>query len=251
MSNAPAYQLLPRVYADREALGVAAARDIGDEIVRRLAIQPGARVIFASAPSQEATLRHLAKHPGIDWARVTAFHMDEYLGLAPDAPQRFGTWLRRALLDHVPVGAVRLIDPGGDPQAAVEQYAVLLAAAPIDLVCLGIGVNGHIAFNDPPADFNDRALVKVVTLDHASRVQQVDDGCFHALGEVPTQAVTLTVPALLSGAALFCMVPGAEKKRAVTEALHGPVTGLVPASALRNHPRCSVYLDTESAPDAS
>jgi glucosamine-6-phosphate deaminase len=251
MLNAPTYQLLPRVYPDREALGVAAARDIGDELVQRLARQPGARVIFASAPSQEATLRHLAKHPGIDWARVTAFHMDEYLGLAPDAPQRFGTWLRRALLDHVPVGTVHLIDTGGDPRTAVDQYTVLLAEAPIDLVCLGIGVNGHIAFNDPPADLNDPALVKVVTLDHASRVQQVDEGCFHALDEVPTQAVTLTIPTLVSGAALFCMVPGAQKKRAVTDALHGPVTGLVPASALRTHPRCSVYLDKESAPDAS
>jgi glucosamine-6-phosphate deaminase len=251
MPNAPTYQLPPRVCPDREALGVAAARDIGDALARRLANQPGARVIFASAPSQEATLRHLAKHPGIDWARVTAFHMDEYLGLALDAPQRFGTWLRRALLDHVPVGTVHLIDPGGDPRAAVDQYAGLLAAAPIDLVCLGIGVNGHIAFNDPPADFNDPALVKVVTLDQTSRVQQVDDGCFAALKEVPTQAVTLTIPTLLSGAELFCIVPGAQKKRAVTDALHGPVTGLVPASALRTHPRCSVYLDTESAPDAS
>ena len=112
MPSAPTYQLLPRVYPDREALGAAAARDIGDALARRLASQPGARVIFASAPSQEATLRHLAKHPGIDWARVTAFHMDEYLGLAPDAPQRFGTWLRRTLFDHVPVGTVHLIEPG-------------------------------------------------------------------------------------------------------------------------------------------
>jgi glucosamine-6-phosphate deaminase len=251
MPNASTYQLLPRVYPDREALGAAAARDIGDALARRLASQPGARVIFASAPSQEATLRHLAKHPGIDWARVTAFHMDEYLGLAPDAPQRFGAWLRRALLDRVPVGTAHLIDPGADPQTAVDEYAALLAAAPIDLVCLGIGVNGHIAFNDPPADFDDPALVKVVTLDQASRVQQVDDGCFAALDEVPTQAVTLTIPALLSGAELFCMVPGAQKKRAVTDALHGPVTRLVPASALRTHPRCSVYLDKESAPDVS
>jgi glucosamine-6-phosphate deaminase len=247
----PTYQLPIHVYQDREALGIAAARDIGDALVRRLASQPGARVIFASAPSQESTLRHLAKHPGIDWARVTALHMDEYLGLAPDAPQRFGTWLRRALFDHVPVGTVHLIDPGGDPQATADRYAALVAAAPIDLVCLGIGVNGHIAFNDPPADFDDPALVKVVTLDRASRVQQVDDGCFAALDEVPTQAVTLTIPALLSGAELFCIVPGAHKKRAVTDALHGPVTGLVPASALRTHPRCSVYLDKESAPDAS
>jgi glucosamine-6-phosphate deaminase len=263
MPNAPIYQLLPGVYADKEALGAAAARDIGDALTRRLASQPGARVIFASAPSQEATLRHLAKHPGIDWARVTAFHMDEYLGLAPDAPQRFGTWLRRALFDHVPFGAVHLIEgghliepedpthPGADPRAVADSYAALLAAAPIDLVCLGIGDNGHLAFNDPPADLHDPALVKVVTLDQASRVQQVDDGCFAALHEVPTRAVTLTIPALLAGAELFCMAPGARKKRAVSDALYGPVTGLMPASALRTHPRCRLYLDKESAPDVS
>ncbi|MCW2897053.1 MAG: Glucosamine-6-phosphate deaminase [Actinomycetia bacterium] len=251
MPNAPTYRLLSRVYPDREVLGAAAARDIGDALVRRLARQPRARVIFASAPSQEATLRRLAEYPGIDWARVTAFHMDEYLGLPPDAPQRFGTWLRGALLDRVPVGTVHLIDPGPDQNEAVDRYTALLAAAPVDVVCLGIGVNGHIAFNDPPADFDEPALVKVVTLDLASRVQQVDDGCFAALDEVPARAVTLTIPALLSAAELFCMVPGAQKKRAVTDALRGPVTGLVPASALRTHPRCRIYLDKESAPDAS
>lgn len=263
MPNAPIYQLQPGVYPDREVLGAAAARDIGDALTRRLTTQPGLRVIFASAPSQEATLLRLAKHPGIDWARVTAFHMDEYLGLAPDAPQRFGTWLRRTLLDHVPVGTVRLIggghliepghetDPDTAPRAVADSYAALLAAAPIDLVCLGIGDNGHLAFNDPPADLHDPALVKVVTLDQTSRVQQVDDGCFAALDEVPTQAVTLTIPALLAGAELFCMAPGARKKRAVTDALYGPVTGLVPASALRTHPRCRLYLDKESAPDVS
>lgn len=244
-------QVPVRVYPDREALGLAAARDIGDALVRRLASQPGVRVIFASAPSQEATLRHLARYPGIDWARVTAFHMDEYVGMPPGAPQRFATWLRQVLLDHVSAGAFHPIDPGGDPQAAAGQYAALLAAAPVDLACLGIGVNGHIAFNDPPADLDDPALVKVVTLDQASRVQQVDDGCFAALEEVPAKAVTLTIPALLSAAELFCMAPGAQKKRAVTDALHGPVTGLVPASALRTHPRCTLYLDAESAPGAS
>ena len=251
MSDVTTYQPVVRVFPDREALGAAAATDIGEALTLRLDSQPGVRIIFASAPSQEATLRHLAERSGIDWSRVTAFHMDEYLGLLPEAPQRFGNWLRGALLDRVPVGAVQLIDPGADPRAAAGRYSALLAAVPVDIVCLGIGVNGHIAFNDPPADFNDPALVKVVTLDLASRVQQVDDGCFAALDEVPTQAVTLTIPALLSGAELFCMVPGAQKKHAVTAALHGPVTGLLPASALRTHPHCAVYLDKESAPDAS
>jgi len=250
MPDVTTYQPVLRVFPDREALGAAAAADIGEALTLRLDSQPGVRIIFASAPSQEATLRHLAERPGIDWSRVTAFHMDEYLGLSPEAPQRFGNWLRGALLDRVPVGAVQLIDPGADPRAAAGRYSALLAAAPVDIVCLGIGVNGHIAFNDPPADFADPALVKVVTLDEASRSQQVDDGCFATIAEVPTRAVTLTVPALLSAAELFCMVPGAQKKRAVTDALYGPVDGSVPASALRTHPQCTIYVDKESAPDA-
>lgn len=250
MPEVTIYQPVLRVFPDREALGTAAARDIGDALVRRLDAQPEVRVIFASAPSQEATLRHLTTRQGIDWGRVTAFHMDEYLGLAPDAPQRFGSWLRAVLLDRVPVGTAHLIDPGEDPQAGADRYSALLAAAPIDIVCLGIGVNGHLAFNDPPADLADQALVKVVTIDEVSRSQQVDDGPFATLAEVPAQALTVTVPALLSAAEVFCMVPGTQKKRAVTDALYGPIDGSVPASALRTHPRCTIYLDQESAPDA-
>jgi glucosamine-6-phosphate deaminase len=248
MPNVATYEPVLRSFSDSEALGAAAAHDIDEALVRRLDAQPEVRVIFASAPSQEATLRHLAAHARIDWSRVTAFHMDEYLGLAPAAPQRFANWLRGVLLDRVPIGAAYLIDSVDDPHATVERYSTLLSAAPIDIVCLGIGVNGHLAFNDPPADFADSALVKLVTLDEASRVQQVDDGCFATLAEVPTQAVTLTIPALLSAAEVFCMVPGARKKRAVTNALYGPIDGSVPASALRTHPRCTIYVDKESAP---
>lgn len=243
------HQPVLRSFPDREALGAAAARDIAEALVRRLGGQPEVRVIFASAPSQEATLRHLITWPGIDWSRVTAFHMDEYLGLAPDAPQRFGNWLRTVLLDRVPIGRAHMIDPGDDAQAAVNRYSTLLAAAPIDIVCLGIGVNAHLAFNDPPADFADPSLVKVVTLDEVSRTQQVDDGGFATVAEVPARALTLTIPALLSGAEMFCMVPGAQKKRAVTDAMYGPIDESVPASALRTHPHCTIYVDRESAPD--
>lgn len=250
MSDTTASPPAVRLFADPEALGAAAARDIAAALTRRLDSQPQVRVMFASAPSQEATLRHLAQQPGISWDRVTAFHMDEYLGLAADAPQRFGTWLRGALLDRVGAGTVHLISPGDDAQATAAGYSQLLAAAPIDICCLGIGVNGHLAFNDPPASFTDAELVRVVTLDEVSRRQQVDDGCFAALADVPAQAVTVTVPALLSAAELFCMVPGARKKQALTDALYGPVDGRMPASALRTHPRCTIYADTGSAPDA-
>jgi glucosamine-6-phosphate deaminase len=243
------YEPVVRRLPDAEALGRVAGRDIADALVRLLADRPEVRMIFASAPSQEAALRTLADRPDIDWTRVTAFHMDEYLGLAADDPRRFGNWLRTALLDRVPIGAAHLIDPGDDPEAAAERYAGLLSAAPIDIVCCGIGVNGHLAFNDPPADLHDPALVKVVELDEVCRRQQVDDGSFTTPDEVPRRAVTLTVPALLSAGEVFCMVPGAQKRAAVTRALYGPIDGRVPASALRTHPRCTIYVDEESAPD--
>src|SRR6201996_8015111 len=136
MSDVTTYQPVVRVFPDREALGAAAAADIGEALTLRLDSQPGVRVIFASAPSQEATLRHLAERSGIDWSRVTAFHMDEYLGLSPEAPQRFSNWLRGALFDRVSVGAAHLIDPGADPQSVAGQYSALLTAAPVDIVCL-------------------------------------------------------------------------------------------------------------------
>lgn len=240
----PALRRLP----DPGSLGDAAAADIGAALRRRLETRPEARMIFAAAPSQEATLRSLARLPGIDWTRVTAFHMDEYLGLGPGAPQRFGAWLRAILFDRVPVGTVRLIEPGRDPRQTAAAYAGLLAAAPIDIVCLGIGVNGHLAFNDPPADLDDPSLVRIVELEETSRRQQVDDGCFASLDEVPRRAITLTVPALLSAAEVFCVVPGVHKRAAVTAALGGPVGGVLPASALRTHPRCVIYVDDGSAP---
>lgn len=242
----------PRLHRlpDPRSLGEAAASDIADALIRRLGTRPEVRMIFASAPSQEATLRSLAGRSGIDWRRVTAFHMDEYLGLAADAPQRFGAWLRTVLFDQVPIGTAHLIEPGRDPRQTAAAYAGLLAAAPIDVVCLGIGVNGHLAFNDPPADLADPSLVRIVDLDEVSRRQQVDDGCFATMADVPHQAITLTIPALLSAAEMYCMVPGERKRAAVTAALHGPVQGRLPASALRTHPNCTIYVDDASAPDA-
>jgi glucosamine-6-phosphate deaminase len=249
MPQVATYDPVLRRFPHEEKLGETAAQDIAAALTRRLASQPTVRMLFACAPSQEPTLRALAGQPGIDWRRVTAFHIDEYLGLRQDVPQRFGNWLRGVLLDRVPIGTAHLIDPGEHPGECAARYAALLSAAPIDIGCLGIGVNGHLAFNDPPADLNDPVLVKVVELDEVSRRQQVDDGCFGSLGDVPTRAVTLTIPALLSAAEIFCMVPGAAKRNAVAAALTGPVHGDLPASALRTHPACTIYVDEESAPD--
>jgi glucosamine-6-phosphate deaminase len=230
----------------RAALGSHAAADIADEIRARLREKPGIRMVFAAAPSQSEMLAALCAQQEIDWARVTAFHMDEYIGLTAESPQRFGNWLRRAIFDQLPFAAVHLIEPGDDPERSAANYAARLNEAPIDIVCCGIGVNGHIAFNDPPADFDDAATVKIVHLDARCRQQQVDDRCFATLADVPAQALTMTVPAILAADTIFCTVPGSAKREAVRRALLGPIDPMCPASALRRHRCCKVFLDQDS-----
>lgn len=207
-------------------------------------------MIFASAPSQADVLAALVSEPGIDWRRVTGFHMDEYIGLDEDDPERFANWLDEHVFSKVPLAAAHRIRPGDDPASTARDYAELLAEAPIDIVQLGIGVNGHIAFNDPPvADFDDPLDAKVVTLDHQCRQQQVDDGCFATILEVPRQAITLTVPRLMRADRLFCIVPTRAKRAAVDAALNGPVSTDCPASILREHPDCTLYLDADADPE--
>lgn len=230
-------------------LGQAAAHDIGEAMRRGLRAKDHLRIILAAAPSQSDMLAALRRQPDIDWQRVTAFHMDEYIGLPVDAPQRFANWLRREFVDHLPFERFEPIIPGVDPEVACRTYATLIAEAPIDLVLLGIGTNGHLAFNDPPADLQSPFSVKVVTLDRMCREQQVLDRCFSVLEAVPLQAITLTVPTLLAGHELFCCVPGRHKRAAVLAMLKEPVSGACPATALRTHSACTVYLDRESSPE--
>jgi glucosamine-6-phosphate deaminase len=235
------------VSESRSKMGARAAGDIAHEIRTCLQKQPGLRMIFAAAPSQSEMLSALREEKDIDWSRITAFHMDEYLDLPAGAPQRFSNWLRKAIFDHLPFAALHLLEPGDNPARTASEYATKLNAAPIDIVCCGIGSNGHLAFNDPPADFNDPLLVKIVDLDARCRQQQVDDQCFATLNDVPNRALTVTVPGLLAGHAIFCTVPGALKKEAVYRALSEPITPMCPASALRLHSRCMLYLDSDSA----
>ena len=239
--------LVIHVSESRSEMGARAASDIAHEVRACLDKQPGVRMIFAAAPSQNEMLSALRKEKDIDWSRVTAFHMDEYLDLPADAPQRFGRWLCQALFDHLPFAAVHVLNPGDDPTQTASEYAAKLNASPIDVVCCGIGSNGHLAFNDPPADFDDPLTVKIVHLDMQCRQQQVDDQCFATLSQVPTRALTITVPGLLAGHAIFCSVPGELKREAVRRALLEPIHPMCPASALRLHPRCTLNLDSESA----
>ncbi|HTV70882.1 MAG TPA: glucosamine-6-phosphate deaminase [Rhizobiaceae bacterium] len=239
-----------RPFATREEMAIAAAGDIAACLRELLSTKRQVRMVFASAPSQAEMLAELSRQPGIDWSRVTAFHMDEYIGLRLDHPAAFGGWLSRHFLERVPLGARHLMEPGNDPEASSQRYARLLAEAPIDIVCLGIGVNGHIAFNDPPvADFADPLDVKVVTLDETCRRQQVDEGCFARIDLVPRRAMTMTIPRLLAAGRLFAVVPGALKRDAARRTLEGPIETACPASILRTHENCTLYLDKDSDPN--
>jgi glucosamine-6-phosphate deaminase len=247
------YPLPVRRFATRSEMGAAAAADIADFLRAKIGIAGhGVRVIFAAADSQRDMLESLIADHRLDWARITAFHMDEYIGLAPDAPQRLGNWLKRELIDRVPVGRFHAISPERGVGAEIARYERLLMEAPIDAVCLGIGVNGHLAFNEPGAshtDLDDRRWVKEMALDPVSCQQQVDEGVFRSVESMPKSAITLTVPCLLSGERLFCVVPGKAKAPAVKRALHDPIGPDCPATALRRHARCTLYGDAESLPE--
>lgn len=242
-------KLRVEIFANRNALGQAAAAYASGCLKAVIARQGYASAIFAAAPSQNELLANLALDSLIDWKKITAFHLDEYLGLAGDAPQSFQTYLKEHLFDQVQPGQVHYLQGATtDPQGEAQRYARLLENSPLDLACIGIGENGHIAFNDPPlARFDDPQKVRVVDLDEASRVQQVHDGCFPDLESVPRQALTVTIPAIMSAKTIVCVVPGPTKARAVFNSLNGPVTPLCPASILREHPAARLFIDRDSA----
>ena len=242
-------KLQVNVYDTRAAMGAAAARDIKNKFCELLATKPQINVIFAAAPSQNEVLASLVADQDIDWSRINAYHMDEYIGLAADAPQGFGNFLRAHLFDQVPFASVNLIDiTAKDADREAARYGALLDQNLADVVVMGIGENGHIAFNDPPvADFHDTKTVKAVKLDEICRNQQVNDGCFAAIDQVPTHALTVTVPALARAPYLFCIVPAPSKAWAVRETLTGSIDEHCPASVLRTHDNAILYLDRDSA----
>ena len=238
-----------KVYQTREEMGKAAAEEAAAAIRAAIAAKGEINMIFAAAPSQNEFLAHLIADKSIDFTKINAFHMDEYILLPADAPQGFGNFLRERLFERVPFKTVNTIDStAADPEAECRRYAALLQAHPCDIVCMGIGENGHIAFNDPHvADFGDKAAVKVVALDETCRQQQVNDGCFARLDDVPTHALTLTIPTLTAPEAVFCIVPAKTKANAVYAALRGGITEACPASILRRHANATLYCDADSA----
>lgn len=240
-------QLRVNIYDSRKAMGEAAAHDAAAYIRDILDKKESIYIIFAAAPSQNEFLEALCHEPGIDWGRVHAIHMDEYVNLPAEHPAGFGNFLRRAIFDHLPFASVDYIGTDPDYKSAIARYDKVLATHKPDIGFLGIGENGHIAFNDPHvADFNDPLRVKKVDLDPVCRQQQVNDGCFATLDEVPEYAITLTIPSLLVCDKIFCIVPAPAKANAVKATVLGPISEECPASILRHHRDSTLYVDSDS-----
>lgn len=249
MKQFQADHLSVHIHPNREEAGKCAADEAARAIRAAIVRNGAARIILASAPSQNEFLAALRIPEIIDWSRVTIFHMDEYLGLDANNQASFRYYLNEHLIAHITPAQFHAIQgEAEESQAECRRYSELLAQAPIDVVCLGIGENGHIAFNDPPvADFADPLAVKIVELDEACRHQQVNDGCFPNFQAVPRHAITLTVPALMGGREMICVVPGMRKAAAVRATIEDPISTLCPATVIRQHTRAQLYLDPDSA----
>lgn len=230
------------VYQNRKQLGMAAAHEVGVLINQVLKQKDEVRIIFAAAASQREFFTELLNVPDIEWKKVVAFHMDEYHTLPVNAPQRFGNFLNGVFFRFIDFKEIHYMTED------LPAYQRLISESPIDICCLGIGENGHLAFNDPPvADFDDPEVIKEVELDEVCRQQQVNDGEFNEISEVPKRAVTLTIPSLLNASYLSVVVPGHTKARAVEETLFGDISTSCPASILRKHPNAKLFLDTHSS----
>lgn len=242
-------KLTVQVFPDRQSMGKSAASEVAQTICKLLRSKSEINMIFAAAPSQNDFLDALIADKSIEWNRINAFHMDEYIGLEPEAPQGFGNFLREHIFRKVAFKNVFYIQTKKENfEEECERYTRLLSEKTIDIVCMGIGENGHIAFNDPHvADFNDKAWMKVVDLAPQCREQQVHDGCFPSLNEVPKQAFTLTIPVLMSATYTFCIVPATTKAKAVYNTLYAPICEKYPSTILRDKENAWLYLDMDSA----
>ena len=232
----------------KPALGVQAAAEGATRLRAALQRDGAASIILATGASQFEMLDHLVREE-VDWSRVTAFHLDEYIGLSMDHPASFRRYLKERFVDRLPqpIGAFHYIDAGDDPAAACQHLGALIEEVVVDVAFIGIGENGHLAFNDPPADFETEVPYLVVALDEACRHQQVGEGWFENLAAVPRHAISMSVRQIMKAETLICCVPDARKATAVRDALEGPVTPQVPASLLPQHPACYFFLDPPAA----
>ncbi len=234
--------------ADKQTLGLLAAASASRVIRAAISAKGFADIIVATGASQFETLKHLVQDRAIDWSVVTMFHLDEYIGLPATHPASFQLYLRERFLAHVaPLKTVHFVSGEGDPAAECVRFNALIARTPIDLAFIGIGENGHLAFNDPPADFDTEVPFLVLDLDEACRRQQLGEGWFASLDLVPRQAISMSIRQIMKSAHIVGSVPDARKARAVRDCLQGPVTNLHPSSILQTHPRCEIFVDEASA----
>jgi glucosamine-6-phosphate deaminase len=238
-----------RIYATKQEGGRAAAEEGAENLRAAIRAQGEANIILATGASQFAVLEALVAAPDIDWSRVTAFHLDEYVGLPVSHPASFRKYLRERFVRQLPspLRVFHEIDGEGDCQAECDRLNRLIENRPIAVAFVGIGENGHLAFNDPPADFDTEKPYIVVRLDDACRRQQLGEGWFPTLADVPEQAISMSIRQILKSQAIVCTVPEARKANAVKSAAEGPVTPMVPASILQQHPAATLYLDRDSA----
>ena len=242
-------QLPVRIFPTQEGLAAVAADDAAAILKNAIAARGRARAIIATGNSQDQFLAQLIQRAGIAWSKVELFHMDEYLGMPITHPASFRRYLKQRVFDRVHPQVAHYLDGDAlEPLKAMRDYAAALAAAPVDLCCLGIGENGHLAFNDPPvADFADPETIKLVKLDEKCRRQQVGEGHFPNLDAVPAYAITLTIPALCRVGRMIAVVPEKRKAEAVKASLEGPVATACPGSFLRRQPHAVLYLDADSS----
>jgi glucosamine-6-phosphate deaminase len=236
-----------KVFNDRVSLGEAAAEQASTAIRRAIRDHGRARVVAATAASQLEFLNALTKKPDIDWKQVELFHLDEYIGLPITHPGSFRKMLLEQLVQKTGITRYHLLDGDGDASEVVRRVGAALASAPIDIAFLGIGENGHLAFNDPPADFQTTEPYLIVKLDEACRQQQVGEAWFADISQVPTQAISMSVQQILKSKEILAVVPDTRKAAAVKACFEGEISPMAPASILRTHPNAMIYLDTNSA----
>jgi glucosamine-6-phosphate deaminase len=239
--------MIIKIFPSKEALGQAAANHAAATIRDAISQRGEARLIAATGASQFEFLDALTKIAGIDWKKVEMFHLDEYVGISDQAPASFCKYLRERLIDKVGIEKYHLLDGTEPPAAVIERVSAEIRKAPIDLAFGGIGENGHLAFNDPPADFDTEEAYIVVNLDEACRRQQLGEGWFPTLADVPQQALSMTVKQLMKAKQIIVCAPDARKAKAIKACFDGEVSNLVPASILQRHPDATIYLDQESA----
>jgi len=239
--------MIIKVFKDKLSLANAAAEQAARHIRDAISTNGSARIIAATGASQLEFLDALTAAPDVDWKQVEMFHLDEYIGLPLSHPASFRNYLFKRLINKVGIEHYHLLDGESDPASVARTVGAELAGSPVDVAFVGVGENGHLAFNDPPADFDTEEPYLIVELDEACRRQQLGEGWFKSLSEVPQRAISMSVRQILKAHEIICIVPDTRKAPAVATCFEGEISANAPASILRTHPRTTIYLDNDSA----